>query len=122
MRVKEIMKRDVEHVSPDSTVLEASEKMKARAWEPLPVCEEERLVGILTDRDITVRITEGGHDPARCKVRAAMTPEVVYCFEDQEVEEATWYVRDQNMWQVPVLDRDNRLVGILSLADLRIEE
>ena len=118
MRVKEVMRRGVEYVSPECTVQEAAEMMRASALEPLPVCEAERLVGVLTDRDITIRITDGGHDPSQCKVRAAMTPEVVYCFEDQEIEEATWFVRDHQMQQVPVLDREHHLVGILCLEQL----
>src|SRR6266404_4676473 len=110
MQVREIMTRGVESISPECTVQEAAEKMKALDIEPLPVCEEDRLVGMLTDRDISVRVTGGGHDPARCKVRSAMTPEVVYCFEDEEVEEAVWLGQDNHIARLPVLDHDRRLV------------
>src|SRR5262249_14601562 len=85
MQVKEIMTRGVEVIHPDSTVEEAARKMKDLDIGPLPVCEDDRLVGMLTDRDITLRSTAGGEDPTRDKVRDVMTREVIYCFDDEDV-------------------------------------
>jgi CBS domain-containing protein len=89
---------------------------------PLPVCgDNDRLVGMLTDRDITVRAVAEGQDPRTAKVRDAMTPDIVYCFEDQDVSEAAQLMKDQQIRRLVVLNRDKRLVGIVSLGDLAVE-
>src|SRR5437773_1925492 len=75
----------------------------------------------LTDRDITVRAVSDGHDPRRDRVRDAMTPQVFYCFEDQEVTEAARLMREKQVRRLPVLNRDKRLAGIVSLGDLAIQ-
>jgi len=121
MQVKHVMTRGVEWISPDCTVQEAAEKKKSLAIEPLPVCEGERLVGMLTDRDITVRIIAGGHDPNRCTVRVAMTPEVICCFEDQEIEEVIRLSQENQVLDLPVVDRNGRFVGIVSLNSLALQ-
>src|SRR5262245_1399727 len=121
MQVKDIMTRDVEVIHPDSTLEEAAQKMKALDIGPLPVCEHERLVGILTDRDITVRSVAQGEDHTMDRVRDVMTPEVIHCFEDQDVAEAARLMKRKQVRRLLVLDRDKRLVGILSLGDLAVE-
>jgi CBS domain-containing protein len=87
---------------------------------PLPVCEGERLVGMLTDRDIIVRVVAKGYDPQTTRVREVMTPEVVSCCEDQDVQTAAQLMAARQIRRLPVLDRDQLLVGILSLADLAV--
>jgi len=120
MQLKEVMTRHVEVVHPDDTVHAAAEKMKQLDIGPLPVCDGDRLVGMLTDRDITVRATAEGHDPKKVQVRDVMTPDIIYCFEDQEVHEAARIMQEQQIRRLVVLNRDKRLVGIVSLGDLAV--
>jgi CBS domain-containing protein len=121
MQVSKAMTRGAECVRPDNTLQEAAERMKALDVGALPVCEGERLVGVLTDRDITIRSVCDGHDPWTDRVREAMTPRVFYCFEDQDVTEAGKVMRDKQVRRLPVLDRSKHLVGIVSLGDLAVE-
>src|SRR5437868_13879368 len=112
MLIKDIMTRHVECVSPENTVQDAARKMRDLDVGPLPVCDNDRLAGLLTDRDITVRATAEGKIPARTKVRDVMTPEVVYCFEDDDVAEAARLMDEKQIRRLLVLNRDKRLVGI----------
>jgi len=116
--VREAMTRDVEVLHPDNTLEQAAEAMQRFDVGPLPVCDGNRLVGLITDRDIIVRSVAQGGDPARGRVRDVMTPEVFCCFEDQDVAEAARLMQAKQVRQLPVLDRDGRLVGIVSLRDL----
>jgi CBS domain-containing protein len=121
MQIKDIMTPHVEVVSPNTTLTEAAEKMSRLDIGPLPVCDGQRLVGMLTDRDITVRATAKGCDPNTTTVDKVMTPEVVYCFEDQNVETAAQMMAKRQIRRVPVLNRDKRLVGMVSLGDLAVD-
>src|SRR5207253_4212270 len=112
--------QQVEVIHPDSTLREAAEKMKSLGVGPIPVCDGERLQGMLTDRDITVRATAEGRDPNTTRVREVMTPEVVYCFEDQDVLEAARLMQEKQIRCLPILNREKRLVGIVSLGDLAV--
>jgi CBS domain-containing protein len=118
MVLREIMTTHVEVVHPEATLKEAAQKMKALDVGPIPVCDGERLQGMLTDRDNTVRATAEGRDPNTTKVREVMTPDVVYCFEDQDVREAADIMEEKQIRRLVVLNRDKRLVGIVSLGDL----
>jgi CBS domain-containing protein len=121
MLINEVMTRRAECTRPDATLQEAAERMKALDVGSLPVCDNDRLVGIVTDRDITVRSVSDGHDPRKDRVRDAMTPKVFYCFEDQDITEAAQLMRQQQVRRLPVLNRDKRLAGIVSLGDLAVE-
>lgn len=121
MKVRDVMTREVEVIHPDSTLKEAAAKMKDLDVGPLPVCDGQRLVGMITDRDITVRGTAEGADPAGTKVREAMTGEAIYCFEDQDVAEAARLMRDKQVRRLLVVNRDRRLVGIVSLGDVAVD-
>src|SRR5262245_27370279 len=81
----------------------------------------DRLVGMLTDRDIVVRAVAEGSDPRTTRVGDATTPDILYCFEDQDVREAARLMRENHVRRVVVLNRDKRLVGIVSLGDLAVE-
>src|SRR6185295_4755577 len=118
MQIKDVMTRGVEVVRPDETLQQAARKMKSIDVGPLPGCDGERLVGMITDRDIIVRATAEGRDPKTTPVKEAMTPGVVYVFEDQDIEEAALLMRQRQIRRLVVLDNNKRLVGILSLGDL----
>ena len=121
MRVKELMTSRVEVIHPDSTLDEAAAKMKALDIGLLPVCDGDRLVGMLTDRDITVRATAEGEPPTAVRARDIMTEGVLYCFADQLVSEAARLMQEHQVRRLVVLDQDKRLVGIISLGDLAVE-
>jgi CBS domain-containing protein len=118
MQLREVMTPHVEVIHPDATLREAAQKMQTLDVGPIPVCDGDRLQGMLTDRDITVRATAAGRDPNTTRVREVMTPDVVYCFEDQDVQEAAQVMEERQIRRLIVLNRDKRLVGIVSLGDL----
>jgi CBS domain-containing protein len=118
-KVKDVMHRGVEVVKPDDTVKHAAIMLEADEVGPLPVCDGERLIGMLTDRDITVRAVAAGRDPSSTTVRETMTADnLAYVFEDQEVDEAVALMNERQVRRLPVINRDKRLVGMLALADL----
>jgi len=121
MRVSQVMTRDAECIRPDATVQEAAGRMKTLDIGSLPVCDNDRLVGVITDRDIAVRSVADGRDPRADPVRGTMTPDLVYCFEDEDTEDAARKMREKQIRRLPVLNRDKRLVGIVSLGDLAVE-
>ena len=121
MQLKDVMTRDVEVIRPEAPIAEAARRMDELNVGPLPVCDGERLVGMVTDRDITVRATAAGRDPKTTPVRDAMSSDVVYCYEDQDVRDAARVMSDKQIRRLPVMSRDNRLVGIVSLGDLAAE-
>jgi CBS domain-containing protein len=121
MLIREVMTRQVEFITPDETLQSAAVKMKELGVGPLPVCENAGVVGMLTDRDITVRAVAEGRNPKTTKVRDVMSGELICCFADQEVEVAAHLMCSQQIRRVLVLDRDKQLVGIVSLSDLALE-
>ena len=122
MQVRDVMTKGAECVRPDDTLQEAARRMKALDVGPLPVCgDNDRLVGMLTDRDIVVRAVAEGLDARTAKVRDAMTEGVTYCFEDDDVAEAARLMRENQIRRLVVLNRNKRLVGIVSLGDLAVE-
>src|SRR5438105_11168174 len=119
MKVSEAMTPDVRVASPDETIRQAAKTMASLDAGVLPVGENDHLIGMITDRDIAIRGIARGKGP-KAKVRDVMTEDVKYCFEDQEVEEFTRNMADIQVRRLPVLNRDKRLVGILSLGDIAI--
>jgi CBS domain-containing protein len=122
MNVSEVMTRAVQTVRPDDSLMDAAARMEELDVGMLPVCDGERLVGMLTDRDITMRSTAAGTSPGTARVQQAMTADVVYCFEDQDVSEATRLMQDKQIRRLAVLDRNKRLVGVVSLGDLATKQ
>jgi CBS domain-containing protein len=118
MKLNEIMTKLVETVAPDTPIQEAANRMRSLDVGVLPVFKGDRLVGMLTDRDLTVRAIAEGKDPKTTTVQEAMTADVAYCFEDQDVEEAGRIMKENQIRRLPVLNRDKLLVGIVSLGDL----
>jgi CBS domain-containing protein len=116
-KVRDVMHAGAETVRPDDTVKRAASIMKAADVGPLPVCDGDRMVGIITDRDITVRAVAAGRDPARTPVHEAMTSDIVCVEADQDVDEAIELMRQHAVRRLPVVDQ-GRLVGMVALADL----
>jgi CBS domain-containing protein len=117
MLVKEAMSRHVKIVNPDQSLQEAAKIMLDIDAGAVPVDENDRLVGMITDRDIAVRGVAAGKSPS-AKVREVMTKEVKYCFEDEDIAHIAQNMAQQQVRRLPVVDRNKRLVGILALADL----
>lgn len=120
-KMKDIMTRDPKVISPTSTVQEAAKIMKDHNFGVLPVCDGKRLSGMITDRDIVTKVVAEGGNPIEVTVQQAMTSPIVYCFEDQEVEEAARMMETMQIRRLVVLDRDKLLVGIISLGDIALK-
>lgn len=118
MRAGEVMTRNVVTVHPDAPVREAACMMDDLNIGALPVCDGRRLVGILTDRDITVRATADGMRPDVTPVHTIMSDDVCWCFEDDSVEEIEREMARRQIRRLPVVDGRKRLVGMISLGDL----
>src|SRR5258708_19299542 len=118
MRVAEVMTRDVQTVSPSDTIQKAAATMDNLNVGALPVCDGERLQGVITDRDITVRATAAGQSPSETKVGDVMTGEIDCVFEDDDVEEAVNKMKARQIRRLPVINREKKLVGVASLANL----
>ena len=117
--IAEIMTRDVMSVSPRESLRRAAQLMDELNVGSLPVCDGDRLVGMITDRDIMVRAISAGQDPAATSVAESMTDKVRYCFEDQEIGEVMEQMADAQIRRVPVVSRDGHaLIGIVSLGDV----
>ena len=118
MQIRETMTRYVEVISRDSDVRTAAIKMRDLDISVIPVCDGPKFVGILTDRDIVVRLVAEGYDGTRTFVGAIMTRDLPYCFEDQNLDDAAIVMQSHQIAHVPILDRDRRLVGIVSMSDI----
>ncbi len=117
-KVSEIMTADVRVVAPEATLRDAAALMQRIDVGALPVCDGDRLLGMLTDRDITVRSTARGLDPGTTPVSAVMSDGVQWCSPDQEADHAMRQMGERQLRRLPVVDHGGRLVGIVSLGDL----
>ncbi|NVM76999.1 CBS domain-containing protein [Duganella sp. SG902] len=117
--IADVMSRDVTSVSPDESIRRAAELMEDLDVGALPVTEGQRLVGMITDRDITIRATAAGLGPEETQVAEIMTDDVCHCYEDQSTDDVMQDMRDIQIRRVPVVSRDDhQLIGIVALADL----
>lgn len=121
MQIKQCMTTDVQVISPEDTIQQAARLMARIDAGALPVANEERLLGMITDRDIAIRAVGEGFGPD-CLVAEIMTPEVLYCFDDQETGQVLDNMADVQVRRLPVVDHDKHLVGIVSLGDLDRDE
>src|SRR6185295_8068877 len=121
MKVCDAMSRDVQIASPKQTIRDAARIMAKIDAGVLPVGENDRLVGVITDRDITIRGVAEGKAPT-AKVSEVMSKEVLYCFDDQDLDEVAQNMADMKVRRLPVVNRDKRLVGIISFGDLARNE
>ena len=118
MQVQEIMTPDVQIADPNMTIRDAARRMRADNIGALPVGENDRLIGMITDRDIVVRAVAEGEGVERHTAGDVMSPQILYCQADQSVDDVLKDMGDQQIRRMPVVDRDMRLVGIVSLGDL----
>jgi CBS domain-containing protein len=121
MQLKDVMTREVAVIHPDTTLTEAAAQMDALNVGSLPVCDGDRVLGVITDRDIAVRATAAGRDPLATRVGDVMTTDTVYGFDDQDVAAAARLMQEKQIRRLLVLNRAKRLVGIVSLGDLAVE-
>lgn len=121
MRIAEVMTRDVAVVHPGDSLRRAAWMMDNLNVGALPVCDGDRLVGMITDRDITVRASAAGRSPEETRVAEAMSSRLRWCFADDDVEQVVRKMGDSQIRRVPVVDKQKRLVGIISLGDLAAE-
>jgi CBS domain-containing protein len=120
MEIREIMTRHVDVIPPDASVRDAASKMKELDVGAIPVCDGQKLSGLVTDRDITVRAVAEGRDPSEVRVSEVMSSEIAYCFEDETIEQAAKLMESKQIRRLPILDRNKQLAGIISLGDISV--
>jgi CBS domain-containing protein len=118
MLLREVMTRQIAEIPPEATLQDAAARMKSLDVGVLPVCRNDKLIGMLTDRDIAIRAVAEGRDPTSTRVSDAMTPDVFFCFDDDDVEEAAKLMEDRQIRRLVVMDHNKHAVGIVSLGDL----
>ena len=121
MKVSEVMTRDVRLIEPTQSIREAARLMAEMDAGIMPVRESDRLVGMITDRDIAVRAVAEGKGPDT-PIREVMTDDVKYCYEDDDTGDVARNMADIQVRRLPVLTRDKRLVGIISLGDMAMSD
>ncbi len=117
-QVRDVMTRDLQMIRPDSSIDKAAMEMKNNDIGALPVVENDRVVGMLTDRDIAIRVVAEGNDPKKVTVRDVMTQDVQTVYDDSNISDVTRLMKDQQIRRVVVVTRDNRPAGVCSLVDL----
>ena len=119
-QLKELMSRDVKVIGPDMTIAEAAKAMRDGDFGMMPVGENDRMIGTISDRDIAIRAIAEGKDAAT-KVRDVMSTGVAWAYEDDSVEQAAKTMSERQVRRLPVVNRDKRLVGIVALGDFAVE-
>ena len=119
-KLKDLMSPDVKVIDPDMTIRDAAIQMREGDFGMLPVGENDRMIGAITDRDIAIRAVAEGKDGST-KVRDVMSEGIAWVFEDQSVEEAAKIMSERQVRRLPVVDRNKRLVGIVALGDFAVE-
>lgn len=119
MKVHDLMTPDARAVRPDDTLVDAACVMRDMNIGSVPVCDQRRLTGFLTDRDIAVRAVADGRDPKQTRVRDAMSEGIIYVFDD-DADAAARMMEQHQIRRLPVVDRQKQLVGVVSLGDLSV--
>ncbi|HEX8818600.1 MAG TPA: CBS domain-containing protein [Archangium sp.] len=117
-KIREVMTRDVEVINPNDTLRDAAEKMRSLNVGPLPVCDGQRVLGMITDRDIVVRAIALGRDPNTTQVADAMSSGIEYCFDEDDVDDVLNRMKETQIRRFIVVDQDKKLVGIVAIGDL----
>lgn len=118
--LKEVMHRDVQVISPEASLKEAAQQMRDGDFGMLPVGENDRMIGAISDRDIAIRAVAEGKPPAT-KVREAMSDGIVWAYEDDSLEKGARLMSDHQIRRLPIVNADKRLVGIVALGDFAVE-
>lgn len=118
MQVREIMNPKAEWIPPGTSIREAAQKMRDQDIGALPVGENKKLVGMVTDRDIVTRLLANGKDLSKATVKDALSAGMLYCFDDQDIEEVAANMGENQIRRLAVLDRDKQLVGMVSIGDI----
>ena len=118
MQVREVMTPNVDWVPPGTSVQEAAKRMRDDNVGALPIGENDKLIGMVTDRDIVIRLLSEGRDMGSATVRDAMSDKLLYCFEDEDIENVAGNMGDNHVRRLPVVNSDKRLVGMISLGDI----
>lgn len=121
MYIRDVMTKDVEVISAESSLSEAAQKMKERNIGIVPVVEGENILGVLTDRDIAIRSVADGRDPLKTVAGEVMSSGFFWCYENHDIREAAQMMRDNQVRRVIVLDHRDKIAGIVSLGDLAVE-
>lgn len=119
-KLRDIMTRDVEIIAPKATVQEAAKKMQDLNVGALPVCDGDKLIGMITDRDLVMRVLAEGRNPTTVTVSEAISKDVVFCFEDDGVDKASQLMARHQIRRLPVMSSTKRLVGIVTLGDVAV--
>lgn len=119
-KLKDLMSRDVKVINPDSTIQEAARRMRDGDFGLMPVGQDDRVIGTISDRDIAIRAVAEGKD-ASTKVRDVMSEGIAWAYEDDSVEKAALIMSERQVRRLPVVDQDRRLVGIVALGDFAVE-
>jgi CBS domain-containing protein len=120
MQIKDVMTKDVSFVEPSTPIREIARRMREGDIGSTPVVEHDRLIGMVTDRDIVVRIVAEGANVETATARDAMSPGIFYCFDDDTVEAVLDNMGDNQIRRLPVVNHDKQLVGVVSLGDLSL--
>ena len=118
MLLRDVMTRGIENIRAEATLVEAAQRMRSLDVGALPVCQNDKLIGVITDRDIAIRAVADGCDPKATAVSDAR--DLFYCYEDESVESAAKLMEEKQIRRLAVFDRKNRAVGIVSLGDLAV--
>ena len=121
MKIREIMTPDAQCVGPEDTLVDAAALMRQLDVGVLPVCTEGEVVGMITDRDIAIRAVAEARPPTTTRVREIMSPGSITVFEDQEVDDVVQVMEEKQIRRAPVMSREKRLVGIVSLGDIAVD-
>lgn len=122
MLVKEVMSKKPDFIDHHWTLKQAADEMLRRDIGFIPIGgDNDRLIGVLTDRDIAIRAVARGKDPVKTEVTEAMSPNVYYCYDDDDVKKAAQYMSDQQIRRLVVLNHDKRIIGIVSLGDIALK-
>ena len=123
MKVSEIMTTNVECISPDAGMTEIANTMKTLDVGFLAICENDRLIGTITDRDIVIRGIASGKNLDTLKARGIMSDDVFWCYEDDDIKDVAGKMREKNVRRMVLLTRDKRLAGVVSIGDIsKVEE
>jgi len=122
MQIRDVMTSQVSMVRPDTPLSEVARKMRDEDIGAVPVADGDKLIGMVTDRDIVTRALAEAPDVSRIRARDVMSPKVLYCLEDDTVSDVLLNMREQQVRRLPVVNKDKHLVGVVSLGDLSQSE